>query len=347
MSRRVRKYKNKVGFYKGDALTGRFWVRPSFEPQDTIVGVFENTINFWRKSDSVKIYSYTTNLSGTFPRLIFDSDYDLYHIGLASSPTAGTIKALTFVNGEYVPKFTTTLFDNYTPGFVVYGPYVVYFGERLRAYNRTDGTLAITGNTQFFSGAARSLSSGIFTDNSNNQIERLAAGCNRITLSGQTFSLEIYDSLTSAPVRIDTGQDSATVKVDSLGGIYVGGSVGNANNLRYYDTNGILQWTNTVPVSVTGIGLDSQGYIYVTTVRYSLGTEFVTLTKYSSDGQTIIWTRDHGATLNTVRIDTDDSIYVAGSAGTNSATVRKYSTDGTLIWSIAESTSIRSIAVKP
>jgi hypothetical protein len=43
MSRRVRKYKNKVGFYKGNALDGRFWVRdaviiPTFKTAAYVVG---------------------------------------------------------------------------------------------------------------------------------------------------------------------------------------------------------------------------------------------------------------------------------------------------------------------
>jgi len=65
--------------------------------------------------------------------------------------------------------------------------------------------------------------------------------------------------------------------------------------------------------------------------------QFVTHRKYGTDG-TLLWSKDHGATVHDITYDADGNVYVMGLEAADGNYVRKYSGDGALLLSIPRGT---------
>jgi hypothetical protein len=90
------------------------------------------------------------------------------------------------------------------------------------------------------------------------------------------------------------------------------------------------------------IDSDANGNIYLVGNRIDNFTTY----KMNSNG-VIIWQRDHGAQVNTIKVDNEGNVYTAGNvnAGSFNMSTRKYDSNGNLLWSVNHGAAVNEIAL--
>jgi outer membrane protein assembly factor BamB len=136
-------------------------------------------------------------------------------------------------------------------------------------------------------------------------------------------------------------QEGRGVVADSSNNVYIVGldSVGGGIELVMYDSTGVIQWQNLVPLAdATGIAIDNSANLYC--CGYNSTPADAQLIKYNSSG-TIQWQRTLGTTGSVqngkaVAVDSSGNAYILFSdVSTDSRgdfALAKYNTSGTLQW---------------
>lgn len=109
---------------------------------------------------------------------------------------------------------------------------------------------------------------------------------------------------------------------------------GNANvyaasggTVKKYDPAGNEQWSRTYhTTTILGLAADNDGSVYICGNRDAS----ITHAKYDSSGS-LVWSKDHGGTLNCVTLDSDGNSYFGGLV-ISSVSIRSYEPDGTPRW---------------
>jgi hypothetical protein len=152
------------------------------------------------------------------------------------------------------------------------------------------------------------------------------------------FSLHSAANAATSPIVVNYTQSgierSASSAVDSLGNVYVAGSIEGFFGVLKYDSQGALLWVyrNSAKGSNNSVAVDTTGNVYCAgTVVNSAGqSQWLTL-KLSLQGVEL-WSRVLGnGRAQTVVNDGSGGIYVGG-ASTAPFTIARYLADGTLSW---------------
>jgi uncharacterized delta-60 repeat protein len=152
------------------------------------------------------------------------------------------------------------------------------------------------------------------------------------------------------------GDEARAIAVDSSDNIYVVGDTSSFRTFRggygydilllKFNSSGSLLWQETWGNSTAfgrgfGVGLDSQGYVYVTgfTATYSVQTKDVLLLKFDPAGN-LLWQKTLGSGGDDfgygVAVDSSGGVYVTGSNalanGDTGVLLVKFSSTGGLVW---------------
>jgi hypothetical protein len=344
MSKRVRKYKGKVGFYKGTlpdiVNTGKFWIGYGFEPFVYIGG---------ERTSNLTTYKYDLNgnaITGqSWPR---DHGANLFFNAIGVDTYGNVITGGTAASGVSVRKYK---FDgsllwskDIGSGQSVNG---VAIGKDNRIY------VAVSGNnqlTRIYSPSGTLLSSFAYGGTNYNTSRIFVDLDNNILICGQATGEngKMKKFNPDFTVAWDKATDSTntftTVAADKDGNVYTGSNVFSSNTTRKYNSAGTLQWERNHGNEVFGIVVANNGDVYTAGSKVDQPN---TIRKYNSAG-TLQWSSTTGGSfgLYTISIDANNNIYVGGDRQ-GSTTVWKLNSSGTVLWQRNLLTNVFSIQVIP
>lgn len=130
----------------------------------------------------------------------------------------------------------------------------------------------------------------------------------------------------------DHGAITRAVAVDGDGNIYTGGDASSSVTTRKWDTDGTEITADDWPIN-GGDGVYAVAVRGAMLVTGGLRTSSLTTLAYATADGTLLWSADHGDTVQAVAIDDTDAIY-AGGVYVSGVFLRKYLSDGTPVTGI-------------
>jgi hypothetical protein len=331
MSKRVRKYKGKVGHYKGDALTGRFWVNPGI-PHLFVSSLFTSTSTdgalyvYDKDLNQLNINNWPYYHGNELANVAVTSD-NVYVCGQIGTGTV-TLRKLTNDGTQIWARNHTTL---------------------LRAISvDTDGSVYVSGNhasSAPVGGMRKYDSSGtlLYTRNFSSLdfygIVFDATYFYVVDEDGKIYKANKDGSTGLTSLGNPLSRIATSIKIDKSSNLLVSSwrDVTYPNTIKKFNSSGTLLWQRDNTGQMEDCFVDNFDNIY--TAGYAGSPRVGEIRKYNSSGS-LLWTAnlvtDNSAYLFGITVDSEN-VYVVGLLR-NSDTKRgiaKLDLDGNIISIIA------------